>query len=172
MTNKPNMQTALDVPASELDVHEKNFVANIRAHGWFDNGVMADDEGPGFSYTTGFWITLGFPEIIVFSLKQEIAHDILWDVFREAKSGRQISPGKYADNIFANGGAYFFPVAKQHYYDYLGWSRWFYRGDDFPCLQLVWPDTREAFPWQSGFEDRFRNDQPDLSPDGWIKLIQ
>jgi hypothetical protein len=114
---------------------------------------------------------LGFPEIILFSLQQQTAHDVLWDVFRDVKGGRKISPGANVPEVFGNGGAYFFPVGKQHYRDLLGWSRWFYGGDDFPCLQLVWADTKGVFPWQSGFEDRFKGDQPDLSAEGWIRLL-
>ena len=165
------MRTALDMPPRALDADESDFVTNIRTHGWFGTSVFADDEGPGFTYTTGFWVNLGFPEIILFSLTSETAHDVLWDVYRDVKSGRKITVGAYVASVFANGGAYFLPVAKQHYPDYLGWSRWFYGGDDFPCLQLVWGDTRDMFPWQAGFEDRFRNRQPDLSPEGWIKAL-
>ena len=86
------MRTALDAPLSALDEHERKFVANIRTHGWHDMRVAPDEEGPGFSYTTGFWLTLGVPEVIVFSLKP--AHDVLWDVFRDIKAGRQIVAGK------------------------------------------------------------------------------
>jgi hypothetical protein len=165
------MATALDAPTSALDEHEQNFVAKIRAHGWFGTSVFPDEEGPGFTYTTGFWITLGLPEVILFSLKREIAHDVLWDVFRTAEERGPLPLGKYVANVFANGGAYFFPVGKQHYSDHLGWCRWFYGGNDFPCIQLVWGDTQELFPWQDGFEERFRVNQPDLSPDGWVRHL-
>ena len=165
------MRTALDSPASTLDADEADFVANIRTHGWFGTSVLADDEGPGFTYTTGFWVGLGFPEIILFSLGSEISHDVLWDVYREVKGGRQIPAGPFVPDVFANGGAYFFPVGKQHYRDHLGWSRWFYDGDDFPCLQLVWGDTKGMFPWQPEFEGRFKSKQPDLSAEGWTKHL-
>ncbi|HEY1605029.1 MAG TPA: DUF4262 domain-containing protein [Allosphingosinicella sp.] len=31
----------------------------------------------------------------------------------------------------------------------LGWSRWFYGGDVFPYLRLVWPDRVGLFPWEA-----------------------
>src|SRR6476659_2538400 len=117
------MRTALDEPLSALDDDEQKVVANIRTHGWFGHHIAADDEGPGFTYTTGFWVTLGFPEVIVFSLKRDIAHSVLWDVFRDIKAGRQIPVGQLVKEVFANTGAYLIPVGKQHYPDFLGWSR-------------------------------------------------
>lgn len=160
------MRTALDAPFDDLDGPEKNFVANIREHGWFRTSVFQEEGHVGFSYTTGLWLTLGFPEIIVFSLPSETAHAILWDVFREVKGGTKPPIGRRAE-VFADRDGVFFPVSRDHYREHLGWSRWFYAGDEFPCLQLVWPDTHGVFPWQPSAEERFRNSQPDLSPRGW-----
>jgi hypothetical protein len=75
--------------------------------------------------------------------------------------------GEPLDTVFGNGLAFVFPVAKRFYRDHLGWSRWFYRGDDFQCLQIVWPDRDQLFPWQPGFDDEFAGLQPDLSEHGW-----
>ena len=62
------------------------------------------------------------------------------------------------------------PLAKQHYVEHLGWSRWFYGGDEFPCVQLIWPDRSNIFPWEAGFELDFEGEQPDLSSGGWGQL--
>lgn len=160
------MLTALDVPPNTLNEGEQSFVANIKEHGWFRTGVFGDGEGPGFSYTTGFWVSANQPEVIVFSL-QSIAHDLFWDLFRDAKSGKALPIGKRTDAVFGNFTAYAFPVAKKHYREFLGWNRWFYGGDDFPCLQIVWPDRAGRFPWESEFEAEFKSSQPDLTERGW-----
>jgi Domain of unknown function (DUF4262) len=165
------MLTALDARADALDSHEQDFVAQIREHGWFRTNVFADEERPGFSYTTGFWLTTGFPEIIVFSLKTETAHSILWDLFREVHSGKIPAIGRAVSDIFGNTNAALIPCAKKHYRDYLGWSRWFYAGDEFDCLQLVWPDKAGIFPWQPNFDEDFRNAQPDLTEAGWVAAL-
>jgi len=166
------MRTALDADPVTLDEHERNFVERIRRHGWFRTSVMGDDEGPGFSYTTGFWLTLGAPEFIVFALTPEIAHQVLWDMFNDLKDGRPRPVGRSLDDVFANLAAYVFPVAAPHYPDLLGWSRWFYGGDDFACQQIVWPDPNGVFPWQAGVDERFACLQPDLSEGGWESLLQ
>src|SRR5262245_43677846 len=75
-----DMRTALEAPASMLDEHETKFVAKIREHGWFHMSVARDAEGPGFGYTTGFWLKFDFPELITFSLKRDTAHDIFWGI--------------------------------------------------------------------------------------------
>jgi hypothetical protein len=162
-----DMFTALDSPQDKLDDHEKNFVAQVRKHGWFRTSVFDDGKGPGFSYTTGFWRGVKAPEIVVFSLKFELAHDVLWDIYRDVAAGVSFATGQRLSNVFANTEAVFLPVSKKFYPDYFGWSRWFYAGDDWPCLQLVWPDTNGTFPWEAAYEDRFASDQPNLTGDQW-----
>jgi hypothetical protein len=53
----------------------------------------------------------------------------------------------------------------------LGWSRWFYGGDAFPCLQIVWSDRDGRFPWQSGFDPALAGLQPDLTENGWLASL-
>jgi hypothetical protein len=163
--------TALDADPATLDEHERKFVANVREHGWFRTGVFAEEGLPGFSYTTGFWVSAQMPEIIIFSIKDAIAHDVLWDLFRDCQSGVKHPVSVRTDQLFANLPAYLFPVARKHYREHLGWSRWFYGGDEFPCLHLVWPDPKGVFPWEPGFDERFRSDQPDLTERGWLNSL-
>lgn len=165
------MLTALDAPSDALDQHERTFVENIREHGWFRNGVFADDDHVGFAYTTGFWISAKQPELIIFSLSQDVSHKVFWDLFRDAKDGAALLIGKRTDGVFGGAPAYAFPVAKKHYRELLGWSRWFYGGDDFPCLQIVWPDRNGVFPWEPNFETDFQSSQPDLTERGWANEV-
>lgn len=158
--------TALDAPASALDANEQNVVANVRQHGWFCTHVLGDAEGPGFSYSTGFWVTLGKPEVIVFGLKRETAQALLWSVYRMLQAGRPIRPGVRDDELFNDLPAWLEVVDPARYRDYLGWSCWFYGGPAFPCLQFLWPDAAGRFPWQ-GMDPAYADLQPDLSIAGW-----
>lgn len=160
------MRTALDADTQELDEHERKFVSIIREHGWHHMTVTAGEEGPGFSYTTGLWV-LGFPEIIVFAMKQEIASDVLWDMFRSQKSGLTYPVSVITNEIFTNLPACLLPVSKRHYREYLGWNRWFYGGDSFPCLELIWTDRQGNFPWQPDFSSEFDGLQPDMTDGNW-----
>jgi len=165
------MPTALDAPPEGLDPDEQTFVAQIRQYGWFRTNVLEEEAAPGFSYTTGFWINARQPELITFGMKGEIAHDVFWDLFRDAKAGQSLPVGSRTNDVFANIPAYVFPVAKRHYHEHLGWSRWFYGGDDFPCLQIIWSDRDGLFPWQQGFDPAFVGLQPDLTENGWLASL-
>ena len=161
------MQTALDAPFESLDPPGHAIVAKVREDGFFRAEVFGDTIGPGFSYSTGFWVSTGQPEILMFSMKEELAHDVFWNMFRLAKANTPLSLGKPTDQVFANRTAYAFPIAKRFYADYLSWTRWFYGGDDFPCLQIVWPDREGVFPWEAKFDPELAGNQPDLTEYGW-----
>jgi hypothetical protein len=164
------MRTALDAHPSVLDEHETNVVAKIREHGWFQTSVYGDDEGPGFSYTTGFWLKFNFPELITFSLRRDIANDKFWKMYRDLAEGGSFSIGVPVQGILKGIPAVLLPVPEWRFSDYLGWSRWFYGGNQFKCLQLVWPDANEKFPWQAGCSPDLTADQPDLTDASWAGL--
>ena len=165
------MSTALDAPLDAPDQDEQNFVAHIREHGWFRTRVFGDEEGPGFSYTTGFSVHLNRPELMTFGMKNEIAHDLFWGLFRYAEQGNILPIGSRTGDAFSNLPAYAFHVSKKYYPDFLGWSRWFYGGDDFACLQIVWPDRAGKFPWEVGFDPKFQGLQKDMTELGWANEI-
>jgi hypothetical protein len=159
--------TALDADPARLDPHEQNFVENIRQYGWFAIHVAGDTDGPGFAYTTGFWLKFQYPELIVFDLRQQVAHDTFWHVYRELEAGKRFATGKRENDIFENVPAVLLPVSPQHYRSHLGWSRWFYGNDDFQCLQLIYPDESGRFPWSEAAPLDFRAAQPDLTAGNW-----
>jgi hypothetical protein len=76
--------------------------------------VFEDEEGPAFNYTTGFWLA-GFPEIIIFAMKPEIASDIMWELYRSQKSGQSYPEATITNEIFANLPACLLPVSKKHF---------------------------------------------------------
>jgi hypothetical protein len=164
------MRTALDAAPALLDKHEQNFVEQIRKHGWFGTHVFSDGEGPGFSYTTGFWLKFEFPEMIVFSLSRQTAHHTFWHIYHELEAGRRFLIREPTEAIFRNFAAVLLPVSLQQYRPHLGWSRWFYAGDDFQCLQLVFPDSGGHYPWSPGSSESFRAAQPDLTTGNWSGL--
>jgi hypothetical protein len=164
----PRIFTALDVDPSKLDKHEQHVVANIREHGWFAHHIGADNEGPGFCYTTGFWLKFGYPELIVFSLRSQTAHNTFWHIYHELEAGWRIPAGAETGEIFRNIPAVLLPVAQRHYRDHLDWSRWFYGNDKFECLQLVYPDRDGHFPWSADASADSRTAQPDLTEGNWF----
>jgi hypothetical protein len=165
------MKTALDALAATLDKHEQNFVANIRRHGWFDIQVFPEDDLPGFSYTTGFFLKFGFPEMIIFSMKPKIAHDVFWNMYHALVAHESFPLNQPINSIFESGRAALFEVSKSHYEEHLGWSCWFYGNREFPCVQLVWTDKEDRFPWEDGFDESFKGLQLDLTQAGWLATL-
>ncbi|PTQ07303.1 hypothetical protein CLG96_17250 [Sphingomonas oleivorans] len=162
------MRTALQFPADTFDKAEHDFLSVVRDHGWFHTRVFDEKgESPDFSYSTGFTVNHGYPEIILFSLSKDVSHSILWDFWREIEAGHRPPVGSKVGGIFGNADAVLLPVAKSAYHEHLGWNRWFYGGDDFDCLQLIWPDRGGKFPWEEGFDSKFADSQPDLTEGGW-----
>jgi hypothetical protein len=164
------MPTALDADPALLDKHERRFVELIGQHGWIATHIAPDDEGPGFAYTTGLWLKFKVPELIVFSLPRQVAHDAFWHMYHELEAGRRFPSGAPVDDIFQNVAAVLLAVSPQQYRDHLGWSRWFYGNDDFQCLQLIFPDSSGHFPWSAGSSERARTAQPDLTAGNWAGL--
>lgn len=54
-------------------------------------------------------------------------------------------------------------VDKSHYAEYLGWARWFYRGDAFDTLQVIYPATSGVWPWDADASEWFKARQPLLT---------
>jgi hypothetical protein len=161
--------TALDADPAQLDEHEQNFVAMIRKCGWFGTQVAGDKDGPGFTYTTGFWLQFEFPEVVVFGLGRQVARDTLWHMYRQLEAGKSFGIGIREDEIFRNASAVLLPVSPQHYRNHLGWSRWFYGNDEFQCLQLIFPDASGQFPWEA-VSEIVSAAPPDLTAGDWSGL--
>ena len=160
-------QNRMDDPGDALDEAERNFSDVIRTHGWMQTVALDEDDKPGFCFTTGFQTSIGHPEIICFKIDREVANKYFWLLYRCAQNGKPVPRAVRTRGLSPTDDAYVFPVAKRHYANYLGWSRWFYRGDDFDCLQVVWPDEAGVFPWEDGFDSKYANAQIDLTERGW-----
>jgi hypothetical protein len=161
------LRNRLDSPGDALDEAELNFVKGIATHGWMQTHALDEDDKPGFSFTTGFQASIGHPEIICFKIDRKVANEIFWLLYHCARNGKPVPRGVRTAGVLPNDDAYVFPVAKRHFAAYFGWSRWFYRGDDFECLQIVWPDEAGVFPWEEGFDVKYANAQIDLTEEGW-----
>lgn len=139
------------------DEHDRKLLSDVERFGWHVVHINEDEEGPGFSFSVGFYYTLQQPEILIMGLKQEVAHDLLRIAYVQMRGGRSFKPfERYSD--FAQGcDCAFAPIGIEHYREHLGYAMWFYRSlpNPFPALQLIWPDKRGRFPWENGFDERF-----------------
>ena len=135
------------------DESEQKALDNIREYGLHIIGVAEDSTGPGFAYSVGLFENYVHPEIIIFGLKTDLAHLLLNNMAFDIMEGRTFTPGEFHDNVLDDFLCYFGNVDRTHYKDFVGWASWFYRGDDFPLLQCVYPTRQNVFPWQKDFPE-------------------
>ena len=157
------MKTALDVDVTKLDEQEISFIDDVKVHGWAASHVAEDSEGPGFGYTTGFWQRFGVPELIIFSLPMQVAHQIFWNFYNELDGGKRFSENQEISEILVGYDVVLRQVSKTHYPDFFGWNRWFSGGDKFPAQQVFLPNKSGEFPWETLPGSASRIAQPDLS---------
>ncbi|MEM9797916.1 MAG: DUF4262 domain-containing protein [Pseudomonadota bacterium] len=163
------MKTAFELPERDYETGDADFLARIREHGWTATHVFGDGEGSGFTYTTGFYHSVGQPEFLyALELKHDVANGLNWDIWRRIEADGSLPIGVPVDRLIRDPyRLIFLPMRRDAYKGYVNWSLWFYRGEDFPCLQAVFPDKAGLFPWESGYDPATGGDQPDLTDGNW-----
>ena len=145
----------------DVDPSEKAVLADIDRYGWHGLWIREDDEGPQFTYSIGFYRTLGAPEVIVVGIRSELAHSMLWEAYRRAGRGETLAPGRCYDGFLDRHPVTFVNVSDDARGEYFGFAHWYYKGE-FPALQLVWPSAADGrWPWDSESLARL---QPLLGP--------
>jgi hypothetical protein len=137
--------------------------ADIATYGWHVVKVLEDAEGPGFAFTIGLYRRFEHPELLVFGLPSDTMHRLLNVAGEAVRSGRVYVAGPGYDDVLEAYACTFRPVPLKHYEAYLGYARWYYDGDAFPALQLVWPDREHRYPWAAPDGAWIREAQPVLA---------
>ena len=138
-------------------------IDDVKKHGWHVIKVMADAEALPFAYTIGLYQTFHHPEIIVVGLPVDTGHVLLNIAGDGIRAGGTYREGMHAEEFLDEYRCPFRSVHARHYPTYLGWAMWFYGGEDFSVLQLVYPDRYHQWPWDPGVEPSFRLMQPILT---------
>jgi hypothetical protein len=153
-----------DLPEPHDD-HDRKLLADVARHGWHVIGVEEDEEGPAFAYSIGLYHSFKHPEIIVLGLPVDVMHRIINAVGKQVRSEERLEHLDESGDVLDGYSVAFRTVEHRHYSDYFGYARWFYRGNDFPCLQCVWPDSRHRYPWHTEFNVALAQRQPLLTAD-------
>lgn len=138
------MTTAL--PEAEDD-RDRKMLADIARVGWAVLGIPEDDEGPGYAFSIGLYHTYTHPEVILIGLPWDVSYRFINDIGAAVKEGKRYEAGREYDDLAANYPSAFVAVDRSHYKEYLGTAGWFYRGWDFPAIQMVYCDRERHWPW-------------------------
>jgi hypothetical protein len=133
------------------DDHDRAILGHIAEHGWSVIGIEEEAGAPPYSFSVGLYHTLGVPELLVMGQKPENAQGLINNAGELMREGRRFRTGRRTSGILGGYSAVFVEVDPRYYREYVGYARWLYRGDDFPMLQLVWPDREGRFPWDEGY---------------------
>jgi hypothetical protein len=153
---------------AELSNPDKKLLDDVKNHGWHVIKIMADESGPGFGYSVGLFKTFGHPEIIIVGLNLDLIHSIINGIGEDLRAGKSYSSGKFYSGLIEGYDCYFVTVDVKYYHDYVGYSRWFYKGNNFPLVQCVYPTKRNVYPWQNDWPEEISDLQPILAEDGAI----
>jgi hypothetical protein len=141
---------------------EEQCLADVATHSLHVLRVLGDAEWPEFSYSVGLYRSFALPEVIILGLRGELAHWILNELAARAREGLRYQAGDMVEGLLAEFPVTFRPVPPEHVKAHFGWARWFYEGEEFPTLQLVFPTTSGIWPWDSAAPASFLAAQPVL----------
>ncbi|MEZ5002148.1 MAG: DUF4262 domain-containing protein [Chitinophagales bacterium] len=125
---------------------------------------------PSFAYSIGLTETFNHPEIICFGLRTQLLHELINDVAEIIRFEGKLNPDKEYDNIFNNSRAKFLPIDKRNIEDYFKVAIKYFGTTDIKGLQLIWTDRNNKFPWENGFEEVFKFNQPLLDRNAEFKF--
>ena len=134
--------------------------------------MVIGDHLPGFSYSIGLYQRFGHPEIICFGMDLNMMGSLINDACAWIKEGNNVDSYVSYPNYLENVNVQFLPINKEFYGDYFAFGINYYGGNNFPALQMVWPDKENKFPWEEGFYKPWKFQQPLLDRDTDFKFYK
>lgn len=146
------------------DRFEEKAVSDIKKHGVHVLNVF-DPEGnnPKFNYSVGLWYSYEHPEVLIYGLDADISTRLINDIAEKCRNGdAKAQHGMISSEYVKNFDVKFIEAPKSEYKEHFGWANWLYQGDEFPVLQMVFPDKHGNWPWSEKASDDFKWFQPVL----------
>lgn len=148
-----------------MQADEQRVLDDIARHGCHVISVFDPaDAQPHFSYSVGIEQTLRQPELIVVGLKSALGHRLVNACHQRLRDGERFLSDTLYDDFLEGFPVCFLPVSDEHRRDWLRYDVWLYAGQPFRALQMIYPSTRGAWPWDATASDWFRANQPLLGP--------
>lgn len=151
-----------------LSNSDKKLLDDVEKYGWHVVKVVGDETGPGFGYSIGLFKTYGHPEVIVIGLNLDLIHSIINGIGEDLREEKIYQAGRFYSDLIEGYDCYFATVDVKYYHDYVGYARWFYKGNNFQLLQCIYPTKKNVYPWQDDWPEEISNLQPVLAETGLI----
>jgi hypothetical protein len=144
------------------DELERTLLRSIQDRGYSILSEPAQADHPAYSYTVGLIYRFEHPELVVVGLTRERGEALLLVAAELVKQGAALAPGSVNTELLHDYPCHLGPVAIAQHRAYLGYARWYYRGDGFTAVQVIWPDREGRFPNEADFAAHLRAQQPIL----------
>jgi len=152
-----------------LGPEDEGTISHIEEFGCSVVNVARTEHGLGWSYTIGVFDTSGKPEVIAVGLPPETAHFALNEAAKLLRAGVDLAKGRHC-SLTGQVDCEFRPVDPKWVEHLMGWALWYYGDDDFPVIQAVYPDLKNRFPEEEGFDKSF--EQPLMQSDAPMTRIE
>ncbi len=169
--HRKNFETARtrEFRASALSKEDERTISHIEEFGCSVVSVRRTEYGLGWSYTIGIFDTAGKPEIITVGLSPDTAHFALNEAAKLLRAGVDLTQGRHRD-LIGEVECEFRLVDRKWVKQLMDWAMWYYDGEDFPVLQAVYPDLKNRFPEDEGFDKAF--EQPLMQPTAAMTRVE
>jgi hypothetical protein len=141
---------------------EQEIKSNIKKYGHHIIHVLEEEDEANFSYTIGLYETYKQPEIIIIGQSQDLLQVLLNNLAYDYKQGRVLTSGQLEEDILDDYKCMALDVDKKHYEEFLGLAMDYYKGIDFPVMQIIWPTQSNQYPYDTDAPEGFKKWQPVL----------
>lgn len=146
----------------QLTPAERQVLDDVEENGVHVVNVPETAGCPEHSYSVGLWHSFEQPEVIVFGLPSEIASELIEAIADEAAEGVEFATNSRHDGLLQAYAVRFEAVPPRCHATHLPLACWAHETEQFPVLQIVWPDKHGRWPWEEGVREGFRDAQPVL----------
>ena len=169
--HKRNFETARTrkYRANALSKEDERTISHIEEFGCSVVSVKRTKYGLGWSYTIGVFDTIGKPEIITVGLLPETAHFALNEAAKLLRAGVDLAQGRHRE-LIGEVDCEFRPVDPKSIKQLMAWAVWYYDGANLPVLQAVYPDLKNRFREDEGFDTSF--EQPLMQPTAPMTTVE
>ena len=139
---------------------DEQVLADVAKYGWLVFKVLEKHESPGWAFSVGLYENFNHPEVVVFGLNDDLLGSVINSIGEDVRNGKTFAIDGLYPNLIDTYSCTFKSVNQVWYYDFLGYANWFYKGQDYPALQCIWPDRNSQFPWEPEFNPNWIWAQP------------
>ncbi|MBI3606762.1 MAG: DUF4262 domain-containing protein [Nitrospirae bacterium] len=143
-------------------VGDRQVIHDVNTVGWHVVQVTPQGAHHGWAFSIGLFHTFRHPEVVVFGLPDDVMATLIQTIGHAIRSGGSFQDGQENLDLMRPYRCVFRAVDPVWSAPVLAHATWFYGGQEFPALQLFWPDREHRFPWEEVFDPELVSFQPVL----------